>query len=130
MKNALILLAGGTGKRFTFAKNTKPKQFVKIGNNNFIEYFLGNLDEKTFSPSRLYTGDGTTAPIKENKYKTKYKKLMINLIKKNKISVIYIIAPLDSAFIYNYIDRQCFEENYVLEQLTRYEIKNCVDINS
>ena len=88
------------------------------------------LDEKTFSPSRLYTGDGTTAPIKENKYKTKYKKLMINLIKKNEISVIYIIAPLDSAFIYNYIDRQCFEENYVLEQLKSYEIKNCVDINS
>ena len=48
MKNALILLAGGTGKRFVIAKNTKPKQFLKVGNNNFIEYFLGNLDEKIF----------------------------------------------------------------------------------
>ena len=48
MKNALILLAGGKGKRFAITKNTKPKQFVKIGNNNFIEYFLENLDEKIF----------------------------------------------------------------------------------
>ncbi len=45
MKNALILLAGGTGKRL----NTKtPKQFLKIGNSNIIEYFLYNLDPKIF----------------------------------------------------------------------------------
>ena len=92
-------------------------------------FFSNILDEKIISPSRSYTGDGTTIPIKENKYKTKYKKLMINLIKKNKISVVYIVAPLDSTTIYNYIDRQCFEENYVLEQLKSYEIKNCIDIN-
>ena len=67
-------------------------------------FFSPILDEKTFSPSRVYTSDGTTIPIKENKYKTKYKKLIINLIKKNKISVVYIIAPLDSTNIYNYID--------------------------
>ena len=48
MKNALILLAGGKGKRFTITKNSKPKQFVKIGNSNFIEYFLENLDEEIF----------------------------------------------------------------------------------
>ena len=45
MKNALILLAGGTGKRL----NSKiPKQFIKIGNSNIIEYFLYNLDPKIF----------------------------------------------------------------------------------
>ena len=48
MKNALILLAGGSGIRFSNAKNTIPKQFIKIGNYNFIEYFLKNLDEKIF----------------------------------------------------------------------------------
>ena len=37
MKNALILLAGGQGKRL---KSKKPKQFLKIGNTNLIEYFL------------------------------------------------------------------------------------------
>ena len=48
MKNALILLAGGEGNRFAISKNSKPKQFLKIGNNNFIEYFLDNLDAKIF----------------------------------------------------------------------------------
>ena len=45
MKNALILLAGGIGKRLVSAD---PKQFVKIGNINIIEYFLTNLDSKIF----------------------------------------------------------------------------------
>jgi len=49
MKNALILLAGGAGRRFGNARNTVPKQFIKIGNYNFIEYFLRNLDEKIFN---------------------------------------------------------------------------------
>ena len=45
MKNALILLAGGIGKRL---KKRIPKQFVKIGNYNLIEYFLKNLDKDIF----------------------------------------------------------------------------------
>ena len=45
MKNALILLAGGLGKRL---RTKDPKQFLKIGNSNFIEYFLSNLDNKIF----------------------------------------------------------------------------------
>ena len=49
MKNALILLAGGTGRRLDRAKNTEPKQFIKIGNYNLIEYFLRNLDQKIFN---------------------------------------------------------------------------------
>ena len=60
MKNALILLAGGTGKRV----NSKiPKQFLKIGNSNIIEYFLYNLDPKIF--------DIIVIAIDE-KYKKKY----------------------------------------------------------
>ena len=49
MKNALILLAGGTGRRLNSVKNTVPKQFIKIGNYNLIEYFLKNLDQKIFN---------------------------------------------------------------------------------
>ena len=49
MKNALILLAGGKGRRLNSVKNTVPKQFIKIGNYNLIEYFLKNLDQKIFN---------------------------------------------------------------------------------
>ena len=47
MKNALIILAGGTGKRLNNPKKV-PKQFIKIDNTNIIEYFLENLDNKIF----------------------------------------------------------------------------------
>ena len=39
MKNALILLAGGEGKRL---KSKDPKQFLRIGGTSLIEYFLSN----------------------------------------------------------------------------------------
>ena len=45
MKNALILLAGGIGKRLG---SDDPKQFLKIGNTNLIEYFLNNLELNLF----------------------------------------------------------------------------------
>ncbi len=47
MKNALIILAGGSGKRLKKSNKT-PKQFIKIGNQNIIEYFLSNLDKRIF----------------------------------------------------------------------------------
>ena len=37
MKNALVILAGGKGKRFG---QKIPKQFLKIGNTNFLNYFI------------------------------------------------------------------------------------------
>ncbi len=46
MKNALILLAGGVGKRLGY---DVPKQFLKVGNTNIIEYFLLNLNTKIFN---------------------------------------------------------------------------------
>ena len=91
-------------------------------------FFATILNEKTFSPSRVYAGDGTTNPIKGNKYVPKYKKLMIDLIKKNNISVIYITVPLDDSNIYDYIGKNCFEEINVPEGLKGYEIRDCDEI--
>ena len=45
MKNALILLAGGEGKRMGLGK---PKQFLINGGQNLIEYFLSNLNKNLF----------------------------------------------------------------------------------
>ena len=45
MKNALVILAGGKGKRFG---QKIPKQFLEIGNTNFLNYFISNLDLSKF----------------------------------------------------------------------------------
>ena len=47
MKNALIILAGGSGKRFSKTKKI-PKQFISHGSINFIEYILKNLEINVF----------------------------------------------------------------------------------
>ena len=73
MKNALILLAGGTGRRLDSVKNTEPKQFIKIGNYNFIEYFLRNLDEKIFNRIHIVVNKS----IQKNTYQI-LKKIFLN----------------------------------------------------
>ena len=55
---------------------------------------------------------------------------MIKIIKKNKIQVIYIAGTLDNRHIYNYIDKQCFNEIKIFENLNSDELKNCNDINN
>tara|TARA_Y100001970_G_scaffold266340_1_gene354885 strand:+ start:828 stop:1967 length:1140 start_codon:yes stop_codon:yes gene_type:complete len=46
MKNALVILAGGKGKRFG---GKIPKQFIDNGQGNFIEFMLKNININNFS---------------------------------------------------------------------------------
>ena len=93
-------------------------------------FFSVILNEKLFSPSMVYTSDGTTYPQKNSKYSAKYKNLIIEVIKKNDLEVIYIINPLNKASIYDYLDKNCFKENLVFEKLNSYEIKSCRDLKN
>ena len=68
MKNALVILAGGKGKRLNNSKI--PKQFIKIDNKNIIEYFLDNLSLDIFDIINI---------VVNNYYKKKY----LNKLKKN-----------------------------------------------
>ena len=90
-------------------------------------FFSIILDQKLFSPNRGYANDGTSHPLKGNKYTVKYEELMDSLIKKNKISVIYVINETDKNTNFHYIDlyQDCFEEISLFEQLKSYELKNC-----
>ena len=47
MQTALIILSGGTSKRLSNSTKT-PKQYIKIGSTNIIEYLLENLDKNIF----------------------------------------------------------------------------------
>ena len=87
------------------------------------------LDQKIFSPSRWLLSDGTTHPLKGNKYFTNYKNFFINLLKKNNIEVIYIIDPVRKSDIYDYINKRCYQEKKITEILTRYELKKCHEIH-
>jgi hypothetical protein len=95
-------------------------------------FFSVILNENFFSPSRVYTGDGTTHPIKNNKYVKTYKILIDNLIRKNNIEVIYVTNIIDDNINlkylnFNYIDsyQNCFKKISLIEELVMYNLKNC-----
>ena len=63
--------------------------------------------------------------MKGNKYYTTYQNLLKNLIKNNEIAIIYTIYPVESSYLYTYLDKNCFTEVKVSKILNSYEIKDC-----
>ena len=90
-------------------------------------FFSIILDQKLYSPSSMYAGDGTTYPLRDSEYAVRFKELMDNIIIKNNISVIYIINTNNENINFHYVDlyQHCFKEISVLNQLKSYELKNC-----
>ena len=83
-------------------------------------FFSAILEKSFFSTTRWHIFDGTDYPQKNNKYFTSYKNLLINAIKRNNVEVIYTIDPVKNSNIYDYIDKNCFDEKQITEILTRY----------
>ena len=107
--------------------NNDSRKKMLLTNYSFFSVLL---NEKLFSPTRWHIGDGTDYPMKGNKYINSYKNLLIDLIKKNDIKVIYSTYPLpETSLIYNYINRNCFNEKKIFETLISYEILKCSEIN-
>ena len=104
-------------------KNDQRNKMV-ITNYSFLSAILG---QKLHSPSRVYTGDGTTHPLKGNKYAIKYQELIDNAISKNNISVIYIMNTTNENTNFHYVEsyKHCSKEIFLLKELKSYELKNC-----
>ena len=99
MKNALVILAGGKGRRFG---QKTPKQFSKLGNTTIINNFLDNLDTKNF--------DYLVLSIDK-----KYKYLFVNFCKKfNQKKKIFISSPGKTR------QQSCYNS---LKKLKTYKIK-------
>ena len=105
-------------------KDTRKKMVI----TNY-PFFSVILEEDLHAPSRVYTGDGTTHPLKDSDFTLNYKKMMDNLILKNNISVIYVIDKTDENVIFHYLDlyQHCYEKISLHSQLESYELKNCND---
>ncbi len=69
MKNALVILAGGKGKRFG---QKTPKQFYKIGNKSILDIFFSNLKSSQFEVIILSI---------DKKYRKKVKHSMLDKFK-------------------------------------------------
>jgi len=103
-------------------KDTRNKMLI----TNY-PFFSIILDQNLHAPSSIYTGDGSTYPLSDSEYAVKFGELMDNIILSNNISVIYVINTYNKNTNFHYIDlyQHCFEEISLLNQLKRYELKNC-----
>ena len=110
-----------------FYLNKDDRNKMLITNYSF---FSAILDQKFFSPSRWWHGDGSSYPKKNNQYFIKFKNLWIDLVKKNDVKVIYTIFSSENPnIVYKYIDKNCFIETKVTKFLRSYELKSCDEIN-
>ena len=107
----------------TLKKDKRKKMVI----SNYL-FFSMILNEKLYSPSRTYTLGGVSFPVKGNKYYLKYKNHFSEIVKKNKIQVIYIISSdyiVSDRLVYDYLDKTCITEHSFTKQLKKFEIEKC-----
>ena len=111
------------------------KMFLKSDNRNKMlltnySFFSTILETRLFSTTRWHINDGTDYPQKNSKYFKSYKNLLINSIKNNNVEVVYTISPVKKSNIYDYINKNCFDEKKITEKLVSYELINCEEIDN
>ena len=90
--------------------------------------FLDSLTKENLNaPSRSFTLDGASFPIKDNKYYLSYKNFFINKIKKKKIEVIYIMdKSISENVVLDYIEQKCISKSESTKTIKIYQLeKNC-----
>ncbi len=74
--------------------------------------FLDSITQKNLNyPNRAFTTDGTSMPLKGNKYYEYYKNFLLKIIKSKEIKKIYFFVheSLPQDIVTNYIDKDCLE---------------------
>ena len=102
-------------------KNDKRKKMV-LTNYSFLSSVL---NENLNSPSRWYIPNGAAYPIENNKYFDEYRKFLIDLINRENIVVVYVVAPVKNKELYRYIDSGCFTESNISNFIKKLDIKMC-----
>ena len=84
------------------------KKIFLVSHYKFLDSVTNN---KIYYLARSYTIDNASFPINNNLSFEKYKKYLVNLIKKKNIDEIYFIKTekIDFAVISNYFDKKCYE---------------------
>ncbi len=86
----------------------KDEPIMLITNYSFFESIL---KKKLFSPARAFTADGTTIPLKQNKFYKDFKIFFDNILKKNNIKKIYFLKHenISHRIIKDYLPNKCYE---------------------
>jgi len=94
------------------------------------QFMASILPSYVYSPSKTYTMDGISYPLKGNKYHNDYKKLFIDQIKNKKIAVIYLMKPIEESSITFVLEESCIKLKKINNILESYEINECKQLNN
>ncbi len=106
-----------TNKKILAQDNRKK---MVLSNYPFLSVIL---EENFFSPTRWHIFDGTDYPQIGNVYYASYQKMFLDILKLNKIEVIYTISPINEDTIFNYIDKNCFDKKKITQILQSFSVK-------
>ena len=92
-------------------------------------FFSAITEQNLFSPSKTYTLDGASFPIKGGMFYNEYKEFLNSIITRNNIEKIYFIKneKIEEKVIKNYINSNCYdiyEEKYFKYFLIKKECFN------
>ena len=139
-------------KKFYGLKWLTPKIKNKVENENeisFLKYF-GNIlkldssnklvltnysifsvlsKENVSGFSRWYPGDNTAFPIKNDKYFSNYKNLIISNIQKKNITTFYLLPDIKESNLLDYVDSNCFNKKEIKFKIIKFKLNDkCQDI--
>jgi hypothetical protein len=105
------------------SRDKNPK--ILITHYLFLSSIIkGNI----YSPSRVYTLDGVSFPLKDNKYYNNYNIFFADIINKNNIQSIYLIKKegISEAVVTDYLDKSCFTKKEDDHLIIFKILKKCV----
>jgi hypothetical protein len=81
-----------------------------------------------YTPSRVYTLDGVSFPLKDNKYYNDYNVFFTDIINKNNIQYIYLIKEegISEDVVTNYLDNSCFTKKKDEHLIIFKILKKCI----
>ena len=95
--------------------------------NYSIFSILSNENVSGFS--RWYPGDNTAFPIKNDKYFSDYKNLIISNIQKKKITTFYLLPDIKESNLLDYVDSNCFNKKEIKFKIIKFKLNDkCKDI--
>ena len=96
--------------------------------SNHKEEHYSFLNEYFFQPSRSYTLNGASFPLKDNKFFEDYKIFFNKKVKKNNIDVIYLIdnKEINDRVVTEYLNSGCLKDTRNISGIKTFEInKSC-----
>ena len=107
----------------TLKKDNRKKMVI-----THYQFLSTILNKNLFQPSRSYTLNGLSFPLKKSKYYEEYKLFFNNNIKNNNIQVIYLIdnREIKDRVVTEYLDESCIKQSLKISRMKIFELnKNC-----